>query len=194
MSLQTANRDVTINISLSGNDSGRLFGENDSWATCHIVQPLPRKPKGLQASYYKLFIQLSYNQQQDCFHSIVVGASQWFFHKFLIYIFPNCSGQYWYIVYVRLVEIIWDCMNFILFACVFLRTIISFTFVVSICLRIFVFVVFVLTLFLFWIYTDTIDDNIFSVPLWLFQLRRSLFWFNITQSTILQVFKFQYLL
>ena len=56
-------------------------------------------------------------------------------------------------------------MNFILFACVFLRTIISFTFVVSICLRIFVFVVFVLTLFLFWIYTDTIDDNIFSVPL-----------------------------
>ena len=54
------------------------------------------------------------------------------------------------------------------------------------------FVVLIPNFFLLWLYTDTIDYNIFSATFWFFKVRSAPFWFFKICNTISQVFKVRF--
>ena len=109
----------------------------------------------------------------------MVGVIRLICHQFLRVIFIKQSGQqwcWWQIFEVRIVQLRQTCMHFSLFAPyffpfafyfffarVFFCTFISLIFVVRINLEIFLFVVFIPTMFLLWEQTDTIDSDICSI-------------------------------
>ena len=102
----------------------------------------------------------------------------------------------WKVVVYCLSNTCWGKMRlyaFYFFARVLLCTLISFTFVISIYLTIFLLIVFITTLFLLKIYTETIEGNISSVIFWLFKFCSAPFRLFKVRITILQVFRVQFL-